>query len=139
MSSSLGSFMSLERLIYRSTAVSVDCATDFDRIVAVSARNNRRCGITGAVTLCDGLYVQVLEGKSARLDPLLAIIAQDPRHKDVHILGRWTVTGRLFPSWSMARADAARADAQLRSWLRSDDYGVTLVGALLTLTDNVPL
>lgn len=39
----------------------------------------------------------------------------------------------------MARAAAARAVAKLRSWLRSAIYGVTLVGALLSLTNKVPL
>lgn len=93
---------SLERLAYRSRAtVSMDSLLLIADILAVSQRNNRRDGITGALTYSDGVFFQVVEGYPEDLDRLLRRLAEDPRHSEITIVHRASVAGRLFGEWSM--------------------------------------
>ncbi len=93
---------SLERLAYRSRAtVSMDSLLVIADILAVSQRNNRRDGITGALTYSDGVFFQVVEGYPEDLDRLLRRLAEDPRHSEITIVHRVPVAGRLFGEWSM--------------------------------------
>lgn len=95
----------LERLVYCSRAC-VDTASlqSISEILGVSQRNNVRDGLTGALAVNDGWFLQVIEGPSAALDALLRRLADDPRHTDVDVLSRRSVSGRLFPDWSMVAA-----------------------------------
>lgn len=131
--------MPLERLVYRSVASGENVIEDFNQIIACSRAKNQRLGVTGAIALYEDRFVQVLEGRQEPLDRLLASIAEDARHKDLRVLGRWTVSGRLFPNWSMARAEAVGDDPRIGSWLKLEDHGAALVGTMLSLTGNIPL
>ncbi|NJC41970.1 hypothetical protein GGQ87_002265 [Brevundimonas alba] len=92
----------LERLVYCSRAC-IDTASlqAISEILGVSQRNNVRDGLTGALAINDGWFLQVVEGTEAALDALLRRLVADTRHTDLEILSRRTVTGRLFPDWSM--------------------------------------
>lgn len=95
----------LERVVYCSRA-RIDTASlqAISELLGVSQRNNARDGLTGALAVNDGWFLQVVEGPGTALDRLLRRLAEDPRHADVEILSRRSVTARLFPDWSMVAA-----------------------------------
>lgn len=100
----------LEQLIY----VSIDTrevtnpirAAD---ILAEARRNNARDDITGVLTFTGGRFVQILEGRSDRLEDLLARLLVDHRHRDMEVLARRTITHRDFPGWDMVSPRLARS------------------------------
>ena len=95
----------LERIVYCSRAcVPTSSLLVIADILAVSQRNNVRDGLTGALAISDGWFLQVLEGAPAALDGLLRRLEGDPRHGDVVVLSREPTKGRLFSEWSMASA-----------------------------------
>ena len=92
----------LERLVYCSRAqISMESLLVITDILAVSQRNNRRDGVTGALAYADGRFMQVLEGSQGALDRLLTRVQADRRHADVHVAYRASVEGRLFAEWTM--------------------------------------
>jgi hypothetical protein len=101
----------LERLAYCSRAnVSMESLVVIADILAVSQRNNRRDGITGALVFSDGAFFQTVEGSPQALDSLLRRLAEDTRHGDLKIVFRAPVCGRIFADWSMTtpRIDPSR-------------------------------
>lgn len=89
------------RLIYVSTA-SRALPTELKEIVASSQSNNARVGITGAMCLIDGVYLQLLEGDDWTVQHLYnRRIAVDPRHTDPKILDLSPIETRYFPNWGM--------------------------------------
>jgi hypothetical protein len=107
----------LERLVYCSTAtVPTESLVLIADILSVSQRNNDRDGLTGALAISDGWFLQVLEGRPAALDTLLRRLAADTRHGDIVILSRRPVSGRLFGEWSM---HSARITPAIREDLRT--------------------
>ena len=106
----------LERLVYCSRA-RIDTASlqAISEILGVSQRNNARDGLTGALAINDGWFLQVLEGSTPAIDSLLRRLAGDPRHADVEVLSRRPVSGRLFADWSMI---ATRITPEIRPELR---------------------
>lgn len=95
----------LERIVYCSKAC-VDTASlqTISEILGVSRRNNVRDGLTGALAVNDGWFLQVVEGPGPALDGLLRRLAGDARHADIELLSRRPVSGRLFPDWTMVAA-----------------------------------
>ncbi len=95
----------LERLVYCSRA-RIDTASlqAISDLLGVSQRNNARDGLTGALAVNHGWFLQVIEGPREALDRLLRRLAEDSRHSGIEILSRRSVTGRLFPDWSMVAA-----------------------------------
>jgi hypothetical protein len=107
----------LERLVYCSTAtVPTDSLLLIAQILSVSQRNNDRDGLTGALAISDGWFLQVLEGRPPALDALLRRLETDTRHKDIVVLARRTVKARLFDEWSM---QSARVDPSISPALRT--------------------
>ncbi|MGH7025705.1 BLUF domain-containing protein [Brevundimonas sp.] len=76
-------------------------------IVHVSTFRNARVGITGALTLRGGAFVQLLEGTPTELDILMLHLHFDERHEDIVVLAREQITRRAFPIWGMT---ASRPD-----------------------------
>lgn len=100
----------LERLVYCSRAqVSMESLVLITDILAVSQRNNRRDGITGALAYADGRFMQVLEGSPLALSRLVQRVQNDPRHADLHVAYRAPVEGRLFAEWTMVAPRIAPA------------------------------
>ena len=92
----------LHRIAYSSVAaVELNSLLLIADILAVSQRNNARDRVTGALVYSDGRFFQILEGASADIDRVLARIVGDPRHREINIVSRIRVEGRLFPDWSM--------------------------------------
>lgn len=80
-------------------------------LLAQSRPKNQRRGITGLLVHKAGHFLQVLEGPKDALESIMETIAADPRHQDVSILLRDSITERRFGNWSMALADWPDEDA----------------------------
>jgi hypothetical protein len=52
-------------------------------------------------------FAQVLEGSMDELARIFGRIRNDPRHRDLRVLQKTITKARLFPTWSMAYADAS--------------------------------
>ena len=93
------------RLLYFSTAVADISPADVDAIVATSADNNARSGITGALTFNGRNFCQCLEGEEADVRALVATIEKDTRHAGMKVIDEKPITERHFPDWSMIKVD----------------------------------
>lgn len=132
--------MPLQRLLYRSRSTfGEDRCPHLAAIIHSSRRNNPRQGITGALTLCGATYLQVLEGQPEHVARLMEVLERDPRHKDIHVIGQWAVSRRLFSGWGMALAFPFNAPEAVRERLRHDQHGLGLVGILFDLANRAPL
>ena len=97
--------MRLERIVYCSgSTVPTDNLLVISEILAVSDRNNRRDGLTGALAINEGWFLQVLEGPTGPLDGLVSRLQADTRHRDFTVLQRREITSRLFGDWTMTSA-----------------------------------
>lgn len=124
------------RIVYRSVArILHDDIPARDAIFRASITNNRRDGITGCLAQPDGHFVQVVEGLKVKVDLLMDRIAADTRHDHITILGRWTVQGRLFNGWAMARPDPTPMSEQAFHVCTQDGSGVQVTSVLLGLMD----
>jgi len=94
----------LDQLVYcsRSRLAPDDEATAMVDIVHVAAFLNARNGVTGALTLQDGMFVQVLEGSPSALDILMLHLHFDERHEEIEVVARGRIERRAFPAWGMA-------------------------------------
>ena len=102
--------LGLERLVYESRATgSTTSLLNLVAILGESQRNNEREGLTGVLAAHGERYVQVVEGSPGSLDRLLRRLANDPRHRDLTVLDRVPITGRMFGRWLMASARIAPA------------------------------
>lgn len=95
----------LERLIYASQATrDYPSLQSIAGIVEVSDRNNRQNGVTGALVLADGVFLQVLEGAASDIELTLSRLLRDPRHTDLQVLQRHPVGFRQFEGWGLVGA-----------------------------------
>lgn len=63
--------------------------------------NNPLRGLTGLLVYGNGTFLQSLEGEVAAVDTLMEKIARDPRHRNLRMLRRESITERLHADWSM--------------------------------------
>lgn len=128
----------LRRLVYRSDSLIDHGDTPgLDAIFRASVRNNRRDGITGALALPDGKFVQVIEGWPDDIDTLMARLRGDRRHENLVVLGEWPITARLFAGWAMARPDPEPLGEQAFRIATEDGSGVQVTGILLGLSGGL--
>jgi len=90
------------RLLYVSRAKEPDDARALRAILATSRRNNMRLGISGALCLVDGVYMQCLEGDMEALQRLYHVIARDARHQCAKLLSFEKIHKRNFDGWPLA-------------------------------------
>ena len=91
----------LIRIIYVSKASS-PMPLELKNVLAASRKNNPVLGITGALCLINGVYLQCLEGQAAAVDALYQKIEKDSRHSSTKLLERRAISERSFPRWAMA-------------------------------------
>lgn len=84
-----------------------------DAIMGASARNNPRLGLTGALTLERGWFMQVLEGPRSAVSAMLARITRDPRHTNLVIVDFREIAARRHADWAMCYIDADTTPAEL--------------------------
>lgn len=92
------------RLIYHSHSriADEDRSAQLASIFTTARRRNRSRGITGALMVSDGAFVQALEGDEAEVRALYAAIREDARHHDVTLLEECAAP-RTFGRWAMAK------------------------------------
>jgi Sensors of blue-light using FAD len=103
----------LIRLIYASRTVQVMGAADVKDIVRSSQRNNEPLGVTGALLLTGGVFLQCLEGDHRVVNTLYHRILLDPRHREPAILHYGEIDSRLHAGWSMGLVPATEANQAL--------------------------
>lgn len=100
----IGRSVTVARMI-RVTYISREAAPmSADAIVGLLGqchRNNNANGLTGMLLFGNGTFLQTIEGETDAVDRLLARIERDPRHTDMKILRRDTITTRQFSAWNM--------------------------------------
>jgi hypothetical protein len=82
-------------------------AEELRRIVAHSARSNRRLGISGALILAGGRFAQIVEGPGEHVEELRSRLAKDPRHDRLVRLELSPAAERRFGRWALAYAGGA--------------------------------
>ena len=95
----------LVRCLYASRAVKPLADTLLDSIMAQSAQNNPRLGITGMLCFTDELFVQVIEGGRDEVCQLYNAIVRDERHFDVRLLQYVEISERRFGNWTMGQVN----------------------------------
>jgi len=126
----------LDQLVYcsRSRLAPDDEATAMVDIVHVAAFLNARNGVTGALALQDGVFVQCLEGSPTALDILMLHLHFDERHEEIEVMARGRIERRAFPAWGMTAPAQAQCGVLSRLIAqRSDDLTAWrgAMGALL--------
>ena len=91
----------LIQLTYASRTSKTLVPTDLAAILAASQRNNARVGVTGALCLANGIFLQQLEGDRIAVNQLYHRILADSRHRDPAILDFSEINSRKFTQWSM--------------------------------------
>jgi hypothetical protein len=75
------------------------------RLAQQAWSRNTRLGITGSLTFVDGMFEQVIEGRSDLILPLVSRILTDPRHEAIYIRGFRPIPARRFETWSATGFD----------------------------------
>jgi hypothetical protein len=89
------------RFSYFSSCVGTSPEKDLDSIVRVAMQRNPLLGITGVISLENGLFHQILEGRFADLQLLMASISKDRRHHSL-VLGKTRKIGSCsFSNWAL--------------------------------------
>ncbi|MCY4745671.1 BLUF domain-containing protein [Pelomonas sp. UHG3] len=118
----------LIRMIYASRSAGVLGPADVKDIVRSSVRNNAPLGVTGALILSNGIFLQCLEGDHLAVNALYHRILLDPRHREPAILAFSEVDARLYGAWNMGLVPTT--DANRRVFLKYspqaefDPYGM---------------
>lgn len=91
-----------ERIIYVSRAAPGISARDTYEIIRVSHNRNRQFGLTGALILLDGYFLQVLEGDGRGVRQRFAAISADTCHSGLEVRQRTFLRRLAFPDEWMA-------------------------------------
>ena len=103
----------LIQLIYASRVSRALGPADIKDILAASQRNNARAGVTGALCLNNGIFLQLLEGDRLAVNALYHRLLKDGRHRDPAVLDLCEIPHRRFTSWSMGLIGSLEANRQL--------------------------
>lgn len=109
----------MEQLVYVSRAAPTLCAADLHDIIRTAHNRNRQTGLTGALLLLDGRFLQVLEGPPQAVRACFGRIGRDPRHHGIELRSLGPVAQPDFPQHWMALCCNAELPAHLRSRLRT--------------------
>ena len=109
----------LHRLLYVSRADAEGRTFEAltEDVVAVSARNNARVGVTGLLVAFDGWFLQALEGSRQETSATFGRIAKDPRHSVLELISAGPIDARLFGRWSMSARTITPAAAPVLDML----------------------
>lgn len=98
--------MSTYTLVYVSKAVGAAAGAEAGRevaaILATARRKNPPRGVTGALLVTEGRFVQALEGERDAVQSTFDRISRDPRHGDIEVLSSQFTDRPRFSEWSMA-------------------------------------
>ncbi len=91
----------LIQLTYASNASPTLGPTDVKQILSASQRNNAAVGVTGALCLSNGVFLQQLEGDRDAVNQVYLRILGDKRHSAPVILDFSEINSRRFSNWNM--------------------------------------
>ena len=103
----------LIRLTYASRTAGVLSPLDVKDIVRASQRNNAKLGVTGALMLSNGIFLQCLEGDHLVVNALYHRILLDGRHTEPAVLNFSEIDQRLFTGWSMGLVTTTEANLKV--------------------------
>ena len=133
--------MPFHRLLYQSESLIIGTETDVRSqvasIVAAGHSRNERDGLTGALMLVDGLFVQALEGEVGKLEATFERICRDLRHRRVVLHEFSEASERVFAGWAMVEVPGTGSADGLFTSAAGDlpraGRNTTLARAALTL------
>lgn len=91
-----------QRIVYVSRAREGISGRDAYDIIRVAHNRNSRLGLTGALLLLDGFFIQILEGERHHVASRFAVIAADPRHHQIDLRQSTPIERLSFPGDWMA-------------------------------------
>lgn len=91
----------LIQLTYASRSSRILGPSDVKDILATSQRNNAAVGVTGALCLSNGIFLQQLEGERDVVNKVYLRILRDERHIEPAILDFSEIAARRFSNWNM--------------------------------------
>ena len=94
--------MRLVRLIYFSSISESTSAEDVLKILKIAQIRNSEVGITGALLLSNGYFVQALEGSRQAVSNTFCKLSRDSRHKNIHLSSFEEIDRREFHDWAMS-------------------------------------
>ena len=103
----------LIQLTYASRTAKTLIPEDLKAILMASQRNNTRVGVTGALCLANGIFLQQLEGDRISVNNLYHRILLDPRHRDPAILDFSEIPARKFTKWSMGSLSSLESNRSI--------------------------
>ncbi|AYQ29331.1 MULTISPECIES: BLUF domain-containing protein [unclassified Polaromonas] len=103
----------LVQLTYASRTTGALGPGDIKDILASSKRNNSRAGVTGALCLNNGIFLQQLEGDKMAVNALYHRILRDGRHREFAVLDFSEISHRRFSSWSMGLVASLEENRQI--------------------------
>ena len=103
----------LIQLTYASRCSHALGPADIKDILGASQRNNARLGVTGALCLNNGIFLQQLEVDRTVVNALYHRILKDTRHRDTAILDLSEITHRQFTGWAMGLLPSLDTNRQL--------------------------
>lgn len=103
----------LFQLTYASRTSTILGPGDIKDILQSSSRNNVAVGVTGALCLANGIFLQQLEGDRQAINNLYHRILKDPRHKEPAILDFSPIVARQFGNWAMGLVASTQENRQL--------------------------
>lgn len=106
------------RLIYRSRSriAPDDRSVALADIFSIARSRNKQVGVTGALLVTEGWFVQTLEGDESTVRSLYEHICEDARHDEVTLIESAEVDQRVFARWAMAQVSAlGHADIPLHA------------------------
>jgi hypothetical protein len=101
------------RMVYASRSTGLLAPGDVKDIVRSSVRHNTPLGITGALLLSNGIFLQCLEGDHLPVNALYHRILLDRRHRDPAILAYHEIDMRLYAGWNMGLVTTTEANRQV--------------------------
>ncbi|HAA92096.1 MAG: hypothetical protein CMM48_14420 [Rhodospirillaceae bacterium] len=109
--------MSFLQVIYASAASHKMSPEELAEILEVARTKNTEIGISGMLAYHEGSFLQVLEGPEEKVETLLEVIKQDPRHNKLQLLLKHNVSKKEFGDWSMAFVDTSGAAGTMEGFL----------------------
>ncbi|NMP32124.1 BLUF domain-containing protein [Thalassotalea sp. M1531] len=95
----------MKSLIYLSQPNQEFSRSALTKLATEAAENNKAIGVTGFLRFQHNMFLQYLEGKSADVGNLLAVISRDKRHTIVNCLYNDVEHARRFSNWNMKFVD----------------------------------
>ncbi len=104
-------------IVYASRATGTWDGPGLAEMLQLSRARNAREQVTGMLLYAYGGFVQQLEGETDGVERIFASIARDPRHTDLRVLSRRSITQRRYGAWAMG-AEHPYAESPRGSLLR---------------------